>query len=173
MYEYLAQATLRRYGFQLQRCGGRADQGVDLIGHWHIPESLGPPLRVLVQCKRSENGVGPSVVRELEGAFRGAPAGWRGSEAVGVLVGRGKATRGVLEALRKSERGLVWVLMEELEGSLKGRVKQVLWNPKAAEIALEGVNVVPKYSTAVGGLGPVPDHVVLVWKGKEFEPFLP
>lgn len=204
LYEYLAQETLRRYGFELYRVGGRGDRGVDLVGVWRIPKretwgekdeedkgqenvntiSTGTDkavkddrhevLRVLVQCKRlvgKHAKIGPNLIRELDGAVRGARLGFlfdsilpdpttatsapsatssditsdnnapysnsdnsssgaaldsSGSgaknPAIGVLVGTRPATKGVIESLRRSNRGLVWIMLEEVavNGQLGG-----------------------------------------------------
>lgn len=123
-YEYLTQETLARYGFELQRTGKTGDRGVDLVGWWHLPEAshASEPretnrLRVLVQCKRlkGKKGLTPAAVRELEGAFLGAPAGWRSDEVLGVMVSTRPATKGVITALTASKKGLVWVCLEELD----------------------------------------------------------
>ncbi|KIV81135.1 hypothetical protein PV11_08579 [Exophiala sideris] len=156
-YEYLAQTTLRSHGFDLFRVGGRGDRGVDLIGLWHIPrvskasgqwkkytnqdgktEVETDTLRVMVQCKRmvgKRAKIGPNLVRELEGAIRGArlgalfdalgskeqdtaePEGGAAAPsgpAIGVLVGTKPATKGVLDTMRRSSRALVWIMMEEV-----------------------------------------------------------
>ncbi|KAK5030648.1 hypothetical protein LTS07_005432 [Exophiala sideris] len=159
-YEYLAQNTLRSHGFDLFRVGGRGDRGVDLVGLWHIPrvskasgqwkeytnrdgktEVETNTLRVMVQCKRmvgKRAKIGPNLVRELEGAIRGARLGAlfdalgpkeqadaadletsgvaASGPAIGVLVGTKPATKGVLDTMRRSSRALVWIMMEEVNG---------------------------------------------------------
>jgi hypothetical protein len=123
-YEYLTQTTLARYGFELMRTGKAGDRGVDLTGFWHLPDggqTEGAPntrrLRVLTQCKRhrGKKSLQPSAVREMEGAFLGAPSGWRGEDVLGVIVSTKPATKGVLTALSASKRGLVWICLEENE----------------------------------------------------------
>ncbi|KIW16345.1 hypothetical protein PV08_06396 [Exophiala spinifera] len=170
VYEYLAVSTLRGYGFHLHRVGGRGDRGVDLIGHWQVPllspttgtwkEHTTPDgsvvtatdtFRVLVQCKRlvgKHARIGPNLIRELDGAVRGArlaplfesifphggaepaaaaAAGGGGGDndatataqvssntpAIGILVGTRAATKGVIESMRRSNRALGWIMMEE------------------------------------------------------------
>ncbi|KAL2431062.1 hypothetical protein ABEF95_002926 [Exophiala dermatitidis] len=202
-YEYLAQKTLRRYGFELSRVGGRGDRGVDLVGVWRVgnvntagsvsisrsgsrsnstsdsnlvtnsrkqkqtqaqtemnasttttmttdnsdttttatPSTLSSStspmtLNVLVQCKRltgKHAKIGPNLIRELDGAVRAArystfcinpdsisvsnsvpTLGPKGPKpTLGVLVGTRPATKGVVESMRRSNRGLVWIMMEE------------------------------------------------------------
>ncbi|KPI40696.1 uncharacterized protein AB675_10870 [Cyphellophora attinorum] len=106
------------------RTGKAGDRGVDLAGFWHLPDggqTEGAPntrsLRVLTQCKRhrGKKSLQPSAVRELEGAFLGAPPGWRGEDVLGVMVSTKPATKGVLTALSASKRGLVWICLEEDE----------------------------------------------------------
>lgn len=181
VYEYLTQETLRGHGFELHRMGGRGDRGVDLVGLWRIPrgrqetasevdgerDSRGGRhdlvvLRVLVQCKRlvgKHAKIGPNLIRELDGAVRGARLGflfdsivpratdsgdgggmattatgkdpsialddaettnnsyYSTTPAIGVLVGTRPATKGVIDTLRRSNRGLVWIMLEEVTGT--------------------------------------------------------
>jgi hypothetical protein len=135
-YEYLVLSSLRRLGIELARFGGKGDKGVDLVGWWHLPQWRKPSsqdsfrgdngsdggevMKVLVQCKRidsssrSDKRVSPAVVRELEGAIRGAPAGWRkASEVLMMLISTRPTTKGVMDEFKRSERPLVWVLLEE------------------------------------------------------------
>ncbi|KAL8807691.1 MAG: hypothetical protein Q9182_000502 [Xanthomendoza sp. 2 TL-2023] len=175
-YEYLCQQTLSHLGFTLQRTGGRSDQGIDLLGHWHLP-SLPYPLRALVQCKALSSRLNPETVRELEGAFVGAPAGWRGDSVVGVLCGKREATKGVREAVRRCGAPVVWVMVEDArdeEGTLRegeGRIRQVLWNARVSEMGVEGVGVGVKYTPA-GSDRKVEREVVLTWKGEAWEPVI-
>lgn len=129
-YEYLAQEALSRVGLELLRIGKAGDRGVDLAGLWHLPSSSSSRtqqdgdrehggghehLRVLVQCKRikGKKKVTPAVMREMDGAFLGAPAGWRGENVFGIVVSTKPATKGVIAALGASRRPLVWICMEE------------------------------------------------------------
>lgn len=242
-YEYLTLGSLRRLGIELARVGGTGDRGLDLVGFWHLPqwshssiqstdpnrteegqfEQPGESIRVVVQCKRisptarASKSIGPSVVRELEGAFRGAPTGWRAREGVlGMLVSTRSATKGVKEGMRRSERALAWVLLEEVESArcevldseesgttdedgsglqdhkrngegdeaddsnpedraasaieykmVKGRIKQILWNQKARELGLGGLDVVKRYAN--DNERDTGDDVVLMWNGKAVE----
>jgi len=142
-YEYTVQASLRRYGFQLERTGGRSDLGIDLIGSWRIPlltstpPSLSPPeIKILVQCKSGVQKIQPSMMRELAGAFVGAPSGWRGSGVLAFLVTEQAATRGTLDSLRRGQ----WP-MGIVRCSRDGRVSQLVWNHMAQEAGLTGVEV--------------------------------
>lgn len=176
-YEYTVQSTLRRFGFNLSRTGGRGDSGIDLLGTWHLPPSLAPqPLRVLVQCKALKTKVGPNLIRELEGMFVGAPTGWKGKGVVGFLVSTREATKGVRDAMGRSRWAMGWVMLEtntegssagELEsqseerrGEGVGKVKQVLWNKAASDVGLEGLNVTLKFDENGG------KECVLMWQGK-------
>jgi len=94
-YEYTTISSLSRLGFSLHRVGGRSDCGIDLLGIWSLPPlSDFPPIRVIVQCKVRQKP-GPQHIRELEGAFIGAPAGWRGKGVVGLLMTDRVATKGI------------------------------------------------------------------------------
>ena len=123
-YEYATQALLRRYGFELDRVGGRGDRGVDLRGVWRIctataggdtagadsdsssKTEIQMEVPVIIQCKRLKSKVGPNLIRELEGALAG-----RGN-TLGVLVGTQGATRGVREAMGRSRVGICWVMLQ-------------------------------------------------------------
>ncbi|TVY83027.1 Uncharacterized protein LSUE1_G002431 [Lachnellula suecica] len=155
-YEYTVQTALSRLGMSLKRIGGRSDYGIDLLGTWNLP-SAAQPLKVLIQCKAVAEKVKPSQARELEGAFVGAPTGWRGSGVLAFLVSKKPATKGVREALGRSRWPMGYVLCED-----DGRVLQMLWNRKAEQESLEGVGVGLKY----GGGEKSEREVVLTWKGE-------
>lgn len=163
-FEYTALHALSRYGLALRRVGGVADCGIDLLGTWALPSastsssSSSRVLRVLVQCKAVQRA-GPHLVRELEGAFAGAPAGWRGGGVLGLLVGEKPATKGMREAVGRSRWPMGFVAC-----SREGRVEQFLWNQRAEEEGLEGMGVGMKY--VVGE-----KELVLTWKGRNL-PFV-
>lgn len=156
-YEYTVASTLAQYGLSLRRVGGASDYGIDLLGTWALP-SAREPLRALVQCKAGV--IGPHVVRELEGAFVGAPVGWRGPGVLGVLASRRAATKGVGDALARSRWPMVFVCC-----SADGVVAQVRWNQRAAEEGLEGVHAAVRHSGEGAG-----SRIVLTWKGKAIRP---
>jgi hypothetical protein len=162
-YEYTVAASLARYGFLVKRVGGTSDYGIDLLGTWNIPplssassaSSLSTTLKVLVQCKAGP--IGPHTIRELEGAFVGAPAGWRdGYGVLGVLASRKVATKGVSEALGRSRWPMMFVCCDA-----EGTISQVRWNQRAELEGLEGMNAAVKHSAAGG-----PPEVILTWKGE-------
>jgi hypothetical protein len=138
-YEYTVQNTFQQMGMTLTRMGGKSDYGIDLLGTWTIP-SVSYPLKVLIQCKALSSKAKPAVARELEGAFVGAPSGWRGSGVLGFLVSSGPATKGVREAIGRSRWPMGYIYC-----SSDGKLLQMLWNRKAAEEGLEGVVVETKY----------------------------
>lgn len=152
-YEYAAAKSLAKYGFFLKRVGGASDRGTDLVGTWTLPTTPSP-LRVLVQCKAGAQRVGPHHVRELEGAFVGAPPGWRGHGVLGLLVSERSATKGVREALGRSRWPMGYVLC-----SKEGVVGQMLWNRRAEEEGLDGLGVVARHGEGEMDVG-------LMWKGK-------
>jgi hypothetical protein len=152
-YEYLVATTLARLGFSLVRVGRGGDAGVDLLGEWTLPtapHSSAPvppaPLRVLLQCKRHNRRLVPEFVRELEGAFAGAPAGWHGENTIGLLVSPKDASKGVRAALQRSRMPIGFIALEEISlnggitdgHGLTGRITQLLWNWRAQEVGLEG-----------------------------------
>jgi len=155
-YEYTVKASLSRLGFDLRHVGGRSDYGIDLLGTWQIP-SIPLSLKVLLQCKALAKKSRPSVVRELEGAFVGAPTGWRGPGVLGLLVNRNPATKGVRDALARSRWPMGFVMCTG-----EGKVLQILWNKKAEEQGLLGIGVGMRY-TSENAEG---REVNLTWKGE-------
>lgn len=141
-YEYTVAQTLQTFGFSLHRTGRSDDLGIDLIGHWMLPrlaKAHSRELRVLVQCKAAKPQ--PSMVRELEGAYVGAPAGWnKEDDVLALLVASKEATRGVREAVQRSTKP-----MGMLQITPEGEPKQFLWNRVAAQIGLKGLGVTLKY----------------------------
>ncbi|KOS18355.1 Uncharacterized protein ESCO_003187 [Escovopsis weberi] len=140
LFEYTVGASLARYGFYLRRVGGASDAGIDLLGTWTLPRPRSAPratLRVLVQCKFEKKKPGPRHIRELEGSFAGAPAGWAGDGVVGFMVSRMEATKGMREALGRSSRPMGYLACGE-----GGEVRQMLWNGRAEEEGLGGLGVV-------------------------------
>lgn len=84
----------------------------------------------------------PSEVRELEGAFVGAPAGWRGPGVLALLVSQKEATKGVRDAVGRSRWPMGFVMCTG-----QGKVLQMLWNRRAENGGLLGVDVTLKYGT--------------------------
>jgi len=160
-FEYTVLHTLSssRYGIHLRRVGGASDFGIDLLGTWALP-SVPQPLRVLAQCKAVQRP-GPHLIRELEGAFVGAPAGWRGSRGVvGLLVTEKPATKGIREALARSRWPMGFVAC-----SREGVVSQFLWNGRAEGEGLEGGGGGMRYVDGGGG-GEQGRELVLTWRGR-------
>ncbi|KAF2435947.1 hypothetical protein EJ08DRAFT_645617 [Tothia fuscella] len=153
-YEYLVAFPLRQLGFTLTRTGRASDYGIDLLGHWSVP-SHPSPLRVLLQCKAHAKSLSPAHIRELEGAFTGAPAGWKGEGVMGFLAATSSATKGMRDALVRSK-----VPMGYLQVTDEGRVLQFIWNNEATVRGLEGMGVTARYGPEVGER-----EVVLTWKG--------
>jgi hypothetical protein len=158
-YEYTVQASLERLGMSLKRIGGRSDYGIDLVGTWSLP-SVPRPLKVLVQCKAfsGKGGQGgPANIRELEGAFVGAPPGWREPGVFGLHISPKSATKAVREALGRSRWPMGYLLCTS-----DGKIMQMLWNRRAAQEGLEGISVELKYFSG----GDRDDReVILTWKG--------
>ncbi|KAI9793806.1 MAG: hypothetical protein M1833_000529 [Piccolia ochrophora] len=128
-YEHLVLRALTRLHFTLQHTGRSRDLGIDLLGQFQ-PPSLLSPLPVLVQCKHVPPS--PSLVRELEGAFAGAPAGggWRGERVWALLVCNKPATRGVLDGVGRGgggARGMGFAMVDD-----EGVVRQLVWNAVVA-----------------------------------------
>ena len=161
-YEYTVQSALAPHGFALHRVGGASDRGIDLVGTWALPPLPGPALRVIVQCKALASPR-PASVRELEGAFVGAPAGWRrgegaeGSNVVGLLVAPGPSTKGVRDAIGRSRWPMGFVSCAQETGV----VRQFIWNQAAVREGLEGVGVAVRHDESGGE-----PRLVLTWKGR-------
>lgn len=139
-YEYATALALLRLGFSLLRVGRKDDAGIDLIGHW-VLAPLREPLPIIIQCKARKISLSPANIRELEGSFRGIPAGWRGKDVLGLLVTTKKATKGVLEALGQSRLPMGFVLV-----SREGSIQQFVWNRAASNRGLEGVGVTLRHT---------------------------
>lgn len=154
-YEYTVSQILSKYGFYLRRIGGHSDYGTDLLGTWTVP-SCPEPLRVLVQCKAIARKSAPNFIRELEGAFVGAPVGWRGSGVLGIFVTEKPATKGVRASLARSKWPMVF-----MSCTREGSVQQMLWNGRAEEEGLETLGVGMRYN--VDSTSP---ELMLTWKGK-------
>jgi len=154
-YEYTVQTALERLGMSLKRVGGKSDYGIDLLGTWSLP-SAPEPLKVLIQCKAIARKIEPSQARELEGAFVGAPQGWRGSSVLALLVSQKSATKGVREALGRSRWPMGYVLCRA-----DGKILQMLWNRRAEQEGLDGIGVGLKYNRGDRKEG----EVILTWKG--------
>lgn len=166
-YEYTVVEALKRYDFTLQKMGRSNDLGIDLLGTWNLP--MEPrELRVLIQCKASRPK--PSFVRELAGAYAGAPAGWKGEDVMALLITRDPATLGVREALQRSRSPMGFAQITEL-----GIMKQFMWNYAAGESRLTGMSVTNIYPKAAPGLlpssldgGRLPGAISLLWMGKRW-----
>jgi hypothetical protein len=146
-YEYTVALALLRLGFSLLRTGRRDDAGIDLIGHWILPQ-LPEPIPVIVQCKAWTGSARPEFLRELEGAIQGAPPKWRKQDVLGLLVFTGKATKGVLESLGMNRSPLGFLKVDR-----DGTIEQFLWNRAATEKGLEGVGVTVRH-TPLPSVGP-------------------
>lgn len=115
------------------------------------------------------------MIRELEGVVAGSPEAWRHDTTVAVLCAKREATDGVRQAIKRSSRGIVWVMVQDLQdekGTLmgesdRGRVKQVLWNQHVGGFVGERVGTGLKY---VMGKGEVVKEVYLTLDGRVWEP---
>lgn len=129
------------------------------------------------------------MIRELEGALAGAPGQWSGEATIGVLCARREVTAGVRDALRRSRRGVVWVMVEdrdevEKEGKLgntdrgemrageskgngeagEGRIKQVLWNDRVQKLVGEVTGTGVIHIPGKDG-GRMETEVLMSWNG--------
>ncbi|KAM0317096.1 hypothetical protein ACHAO8_002661 [Botrytis cinerea] len=139
-YEYMVKQALERLGMSLRQVGGRSDCGIDLLGTWSLPTAP-QPLKVLIQCKAFASKIKPAQARELEGTFVGAPQGWRTPGVMAFLISQQAATKGVREALGRSQWPMGYVLC-----GADGKVMQMLWNRKAADEGLGGLEVEMQYA---------------------------
>ncbi|KAI1003618.1 hypothetical protein K3495_g4590 [Podosphaera aphanis] len=156
LYEYTVKCALEKLGMNLKRIGGRDDYGTDIIGTWALP-SAPQKLKVLVQCKAHAGKLSPAHVRELEGAFSGVPVEWRGPGALGLLVSQNPSSKGVREALGRSRWPLGFTLCDA-----DGKIRQMIWNNKADQQGLAGIQVSIQYSeNDKSG-----QELVLTWMGK-------
>jgi hypothetical protein len=167
LYEYTVMESLKQFGFHLHRTGKSNDKGIDLLGHWKLP---GKPyeIKVLLQCKVSRGM--PATIRELEGAYAGAPSEWQGDNVLALLATSKTLTKGVLEGVQRSQSSLGALHIE-----LDGLTRQFIWNSVAGERGLAGVGVTAKYEesqsraaeASVGAKATI-KTVALTWKGQPF-----
>jgi hypothetical protein len=166
-YEYIVLEALKPFGFHLERVGKSNDKGTDLVGHWSLP---GEPyeIKILVQCKVSR-GL-PSAIRELEGAYAGAPSGWTGDNVLALLSSSKPMTKGVLDGIQRSPSALGALRIDS-----EGLTRQFIWNAIAGQKGLAGVGVTAKYSeeqspaaSAKKGITQTIKTVALTWNGKPF-----
>ncbi|KAK5132508.1 hypothetical protein LTR08_008892 [Meristemomyces frigidus] len=175
-FEYTVAQSLLAVDFTLQRTGRANDLGIDLIGHWALPAPHSTvhahTMPVIIQCKASKTT--PAEVRELEGAYAGAPAGWRGPGVLAMLVSTRRITKGVLEAVQRSRWPMAVMHMQR-----EGVIKQLLWNAVADEKGLEGLSVAARYTPGdeskvrEGGdsvAASVERAIMLTWMGKLWRP---
>ncbi|KAK4541680.1 hypothetical protein LTR36_007824 [Oleoguttula mirabilis] len=172
-FEYTVAHTLRSLDFMLQRTGRSNDLGIDLVGHWMLPAQTphSHTMPVIIQCKAAKTT--PAMVRELEGAYAGAPAGWRGEGVLGMLVSIQHTTKGVAEAVQRSRLPLA-----VMQVTREGTVKQFIWNAVAAQAGLEGLGVAVRYAPegaravdqGSGTVAPVGQTIVLTWMGELWRP---
>ena len=143
-FEYTALHTLSRYGLSLSRVGGRDDQGIDLIGTWKLP----PPfdertLKVFLQCKVLVKRCGPNLIRELEGAFAGAPAAWKGRSTLGCLVASTLPTASLRGAMHRCKMPMMFLSIQKDSGI----VRAWNWNWAAREAGLVGLEATTRFGT--------------------------
>lgn len=154
-FEYTVQAALSLIGLSTQRIGASNDRGIDLLGIWNIPSSL-LPLKVLVQCKVLSKVAGPVLVRELEGAFSGAPTGWKDPGVLGILVTSTAASKGLRQAVQRSKWPISHIMCDT-----RGQLQQMSWNKTAEDHGLYGISVNQSYSYEGE------TSVRLMWKGQD------
>ena len=129
------------------------------------------------------------MIRELEGALAGAPGEWSGGDTIGVLCAKRGVTAGVRDALRRSRRGIVWVMVEDIDDGGKeckredreevgvsdeevkedreareGRIRQVLWNDRVQKLVGEETGTGVIYRLGEEGQ-PMESEVLMSWKG--------
>ena len=128
------------------------------------------------------------MIRGLEGALAGAPGEWRGGDTIGVLCAKRVVTAGVRDALRRSKRGVVWVMVEDCDdameeggkgggggggggggsggegGAGRGRIRQVLWNERVQVLLGEGAGTGVVHTPGADG-GGMETEVLMSWNG--------
>jgi hypothetical protein len=110
------------------------------------------------------------MIRELEGAYVGAPAGWRGVDVMALLITRDPATLGVRNALQRSRLPMGFAQITE-----EGTLRQFMWNHVAQEARLTGMSVTSEYRRALqsassgSGDGSVESAISLQWMGKQWD----
>ncbi len=133
-FERLVQRILRESGFDHVEVTGRSgDGGIDGVGVIRISGFLS--FRVLFQCKRWKNSVGPGTVRDFRGAMTGRTDR-------GLIVTTGNFT---LDAKREATRdGAPEIDLIDGE-QLIDKLKELSLGVKTAEIVVEKVTVDPDF----------------------------
>ena len=133
-FEHLFQRILRESGFtQVEVTGRSGDGGIDGIGVVRIGGFLS--FRVLFQCKRWKNSIGPSTVRDFRGAMQGRTD-------KGLIVTTGSFTRdAVREATRDGAPEIDLIDGEQLMDTLK----QLSLGVKTEQVVSERVTVNPDF----------------------------
>ncbi|CAB57333.1 mitochondrial endonuclease family, related to holliday junction resolvases, implicated in DNA or tRNA metabolism [Schizosaccharomyces pombe] len=127
LFEYLVQYVLKQHSFQLERCGGKGDGGVDLVGQFSIKNVLFEPTKVVVSCKSNKGSIGPRFVRELEGSLSSYP-----TDTLGILACLGSFTSSSLKTLSISNRPLA--LCRIYVDGFHSYMFQFVWNHQALAI---------------------------------------
>ena len=172
-YEHLCLRTLHRLGFSLSRTGGKSDKGIDLLGTWEppVPPGADSSLRVIVQCKAHAGQVQPALIRELEGAATGAPGEWRSLDTIAVLCSPKGATGGIRDAMRRTERGIIWATIEEIpsldEHEKQAKITRLLWNERVRKVVANGLGAGLQF---VPGSSGVEQELVLMLQGRVWQP---
>lgn len=154
LYEYTVAEALKAYDMALTRVGKSNDYGIDLLGHWTLPQS--PSLRIIVQCKMTKTM--PAQIRELEGSYVGAPDGWQGDNVLALLASRHMASPGTQQAIQRSKWPIGFAQIDT-----DGAVKQFIWNMAATDAGLTGIGVTSKFCAEPGKLE---SSIVLTWLGE-------
>ena len=133
-FERLVQRILRESGFDHVDVTGRSgDGGIDGVGVIRISGFLS--FRVLFQCKRWKNSVGPGTVRDFRGAMTGRTDR-------GLIVTTGNFT---LDAKREATRdGAPEIDLIDGE-QLIDKLKELSLGVKTEEIVVEKVTVDPDF----------------------------
>jgi hypothetical protein len=87
---------------------------------------------------------------------------------MGVVVTTQEATKGVRDAMGRSRLGVCYLMVEMRQGEdekWKGIVRQCLWNMRAGEIGLAGVEAGLRYLPTSED-GTVENELALNYKGK-------
>lgn len=169
LYEYVVAEALKRFSITLERRGKAGDLGIDLLGSWKQPPVNGQSRsqRLFVQCKLSKPL--PALIRELEGTYVGAPAGWKGDSTLGLLASSHEASPGACLAITRSDLPLGFVQVTK-----EGIVKQFIWNDVARSSCLPHVGVTYRYGLAEERIGkahrtsdkPLDGSIALTWQGQ-------
>lgn len=132
-YEEEVQKCFDSYGMRLRRVGGANDGGTDLLGYWHLDDTL--KVSLVVQCKAVAQPRGPNVVRELVGTMQ-----QQSRDTLGIIVSSAGFTQIAIKTAAMTMLPVGLAVVTEPVGSESG-LCTLFWMNAAAQKTFPGLVV--------------------------------